>query len=1199
MNSVIGALRVVLGIDTAAFDRGLNDAQRELAAVAKRMNAIGKGMSDLGRDMSLSLTAPFAAFAGTSLKVAGDFEAAMVAVRISTQASAAEMEKLTAVARKIGKDTVFSATEAAGAIDNLAKAGLSAEQILGGAAKATADLAAASGAELEPAANAVSDAMAQFKLSTKELPRVVDGITGAVNESKLSFEDFVAGAGAAGGVAGSLGVSFEDFNAVLAATSPLFASGSDAGTSFKTFLTTLVPKSDEAAAAMRKYGLAFFEADGSMKSMAQIAEILRQKLGGLSEAARTDVLTTIFGTDAMRTAIGLMDQGAAGLDKVAAKIRETDAAAQSAERMKGFNAQMKELGGAFTDLAIAIGDSGLLKFAADMVKGLGELLEKIAALNPELLKWGFILGGLVAAIGPVLVGLGSLAQTFATLSIAMSLSPALATFAVGLGAVLGPIALVTAGVAALVIGLKLYYDQALGQVTVSKEMKRTTDAVSTAVLAYEDAAKKAAIATGKEKDKALELVKARRLEAQETIRVARAKLAAARATGIEAQARADAAFNAPARLNTQTGEYEYQDNAVTHFERKAKQAKADAKAAEASIKEGEAALTRIEQSLAAPLPTTTDLGGGTPGGTGGGESGAKPEKGGGAGRSGPTLEDLRLQAELDVARMRGDEATALRLEDQIDLKRRIEAYEDAGLKTAAARGAAERDLTALQAARGEVQAAEVARIGAAADLESARLAQDYDRQRALERRAELAGQVEQYERAGLSRDEARARAQADQARVEAGREAALRRMLADSQAALELQVAQVDGDVRLEALLQRQADLKALTLRYQQEGLSLERATAQALADQLRLDEARARARERSLETAAAERRLKLAELSGVSDERLKPLERDVEVRRRADELRGRDDRLTEEQAIAKATIELDEEERARLQGAFRATFRDGVRAALDGDLSGFVENWWKDRAAKGLEDALNSIADLLLNLFRQAGEAAGQGGAGGQGGGGWLSSLVRVGAAIFTGGKSEAGATAAATFEAGDTGIPGFKTGGSFTVGGSGGQDSQLIKFWATPGEMVDVRRPGDAAEPPLGPGGAVLAQLARGLGSLAPALESLTRVMADTLPIAPTPMAAAPIIVPPSIDLDARLAQLTPLRREAVDIRRPGQDRGAEKTIILHAEGAVLAEGLLSEIEAAEGRAAMKGATLGAVGGATLSQRRAAQNARRRLAY
>ena len=40
---------------------------------------------------------------------------------------------------------------------------------------------------------------------------------------------------------------------------------------------------------------------------------------------------------------------------------------------------------------------------------------------------------------------------------------------------------------------------------------------------------------------------------------------------------------------------------------------------------------------------------------------------------------------------------------------------------------------------------------------------------------------------------------------------------------------------------------------------------------------------------------------------------------------------------------------------------------------------------------------------------------------------------------------------------LPGFKDGGQFTVGGAGGVDSQLVAFRATPGEMVDIRTPGN----------------------------------------------------------------------------------------------------------------------------------------------
>ena len=42
------------------------------------------------------------------------------------------------------------------------------------------------------------------------------------------------------------------------------------------------------------------------------------------------------------------------------------------------------------------------------------------------------------------------------------------------------------------------------------------------------------------------------------------------------------------------------------------------------------------------------------------------------------------------------------------------------------------------------------------------------------------------------------------------------------------------------------------------------------------------------------------------------------------------------------------------------------------------------------------------------------------------------------------------------ELGVPGFATGGSFTVGGNGGTDSSFVAFRATPGERVTVAPPG-----------------------------------------------------------------------------------------------------------------------------------------------
>jgi hypothetical protein len=107
---------------------------------------------------------------------------------------------------------------------------------------------------------------------------------------------------------------------------------------------------------------------------------------------------------------------------------------------------------------------------------------------------------------------------------------------------------------------------------------------------------------------------------------------------------------------------------------------------------------------------------------------------------------------------------------------------------------------------------------------------------------------------------------------------------------------------------------------------------------------------------------------------------------------------------------------------AFADTFAQGMGRVLDGDIKGLFNDL--------LRDVLdNALRDLGRTLFSAMG-----GSAKGGGGGFWGTVL-------------------------GAMKIPGFKTGGSFKVGGSGGADSQLMQFRATPGEMVDIRRPGQDA--------------------------------------------------------------------------------------------------------------------------------------------
>lgn len=491
MQSVIGALRVVLGLNSAAFDRGLNEAQKRLNRFGREMSRLGNQLDQIGKSMTLGITAPIVGLGVVTVKMAADFEAAMGKVSIATQATAAEMAKMEGLARDIGKTTVFSASQSAEAMELLAKTGVSVTDILNGAAKATVDLAAATGAELDPAASAVSDTMNQFGLKAKDLGAIVNQITGAVNESKLDFTDFQQAMAQAGGVASSSGLDFKDFTAALAGTSSMFSSGSDAGTSFKTFLTTMVPKTKAAANAIHDLGLRFFEADGSMRPLREIAQDLQDKLAGLSDEARNDALSKIFGTDAMRTAVGLMKLGAKGIDDITAKIDATDAADQAAKRMGGFNGQLEQLKGSLEELAIAIGQSGILQFATQLVASFAGLIDKLSAASPGLLRVGVVIAGLAAVVGPAVVAFGALASALG------ALVPMLGVVAGAFAAIGAPVILpIAAAVAGLVGGFLLFRGQIMPVLqdfgktvedTLGPKVKPLLDAASEAFKAFAEA----------------------------------------------------------------------------------------------------------------------------------------------------------------------------------------------------------------------------------------------------------------------------------------------------------------------------------------------------------------------------------------------------------------------------------------------------------------------------------------------------------------------------------------------------------------------------------------------------------------------------------------------------------------------------------------------------------------------------------------
>lgn len=413
--------------------RAKNEASGPIGQVRQALGGLG---TVAGTTIAAAGAASVAAIAGVTAVIGdGVSKASEMEQRVADIASVMglakdETQPLADLISKLGIDPKLKvdATQAADAIEMLATNGLNMSQIMDGAARNTVLLANATGADFATAANVATDTMALFGIQASDMKQAVDGITGVTIASKFGIEDYALALAQGGGVASVAGVSFEDFNATIAAISPYFASGSDAGTSFKTMLQRIADPTDEALAKMQELGLAtadgknaFYDANGQLKSMSEIAGMLQTSLSGLSEEQKSAALSTIFGSDAIRAASALAETGSVSFDELKTSMAGVNSEANAATRMDTFSGQMEILWGIVDGLSLQIGQAFLpvlrefanwaTEFVSDngdeLVAWFNQLSEWLTAAIPVALEFGQTLFGALAEIGSWVQGQGT------------------------------------------------------------------------------------------------------------------------------------------------------------------------------------------------------------------------------------------------------------------------------------------------------------------------------------------------------------------------------------------------------------------------------------------------------------------------------------------------------------------------------------------------------------------------------------------------------------------------------------------------------------------------------------------------------------------------------------------------------------------------------------------------------------------------
>jgi len=439
------------GVDaTSGVATGVSNAITSVEGAATRAGGALVSMAAGAAKLAVAVGAiSFTAVAAgitTSVTAAAGFEkqmSAVTAVMDQAQLAAAGGGKALAdLALQLGKDTSFSAQEAAQGLEELAKAGVSVQDIMSGGAKAALDLAAAGGISVADAAGIASNAMATFNKSGSEMAGIADTISGAANASAIDVHQFGLSLSAVGAVAQTVGISFEDTATAIAVLGQNGLKGSDAGTSLKTMLLNLSPATKQAKEEMMALGIItadgsnrFFDAQGKAKGLADISQILQEATANLTQEQKLNALQTIFGTDAIRAAAIMSNNGATGFNNMADAMKASGGASAVADaRLNNLAGSMEKLKGSIETASITFGQHLLpsLKKVADAatdmvnraIPGLDKLGESAAGMLDRFIDKA-------AAAIPAIMTVGS-----SILSVAQKALPVFVT-AAGRAAVAG------------------------------------------------------------------------------------------------------------------------------------------------------------------------------------------------------------------------------------------------------------------------------------------------------------------------------------------------------------------------------------------------------------------------------------------------------------------------------------------------------------------------------------------------------------------------------------------------------------------------------------------------------------------------------------------------------------------------------------------------------------------------------------------
>ncbi len=313
----VGKIRITVDVDNRGFSKGIKDSE-------KKLGRLGNAAKKAGGFLAGALAgAVIINGIKNAIKSIAQLESSIKRVSLIAGGGEKEFAKL---AKTLGSTTVFTANEAAGAMQFLAQAGFKTNQILA-ATPGVLNLAAAAQLDLGRAADIASNILSGFGLAAEEINRVNDILVITTNSANLSVEQMGESMKVVAPIAKSAGISINEVAGFMGVLGDAGLQGSLAGTALKGAISSLLKPSKEAASVMKGLGVEIIKnTDGSI----DLSKTLRAlKDAGLSTA---DAFT-IFGERSAAGAL-VMANAADKADKLTAALGDESGVGAAARQAK-------------------------------------------------------------------------------------------------------------------------------------------------------------------------------------------------------------------------------------------------------------------------------------------------------------------------------------------------------------------------------------------------------------------------------------------------------------------------------------------------------------------------------------------------------------------------------------------------------------------------------------------------------------------------------------------------------------------------------------------------------------------------------------------------------------------------------------------------------------------------------------------------